>query len=195
MGLDLRGTPVASKSAKETAQKAFDVLAEIQEQVAMMGLPDYPKPTNAPRPLSDIDVGSLSNRELETQMTSYVAYAMYVMPKVAEAEASYKIAVANLKKITANLKVGLFKDKTSKAEIDARVTDSPEYQEYELETLKLFAIKEILDSHYKAYSKQASALSRVIELRKLEYEQAVREASVGKYRRPAGGIPAGLRRT
>jgi hypothetical protein len=162
-----------------------------------MGLPEYPKPKTAPEPLCDIDVGALTNRELETQMANYVAYAMYIAPKLAEAEAAYKISTANMKAVAASLKVSLYKDRVPKSEIDARVLVAPEYIEQELEHLKLYATKEILEAHYKAYSKQAGALSRFVELRKLEYEQEVRQHSVSTFKgrpRPTAGLPPELRR-
>ena len=49
MSLNLRGTPVVSRRTAERNQKALDILEEIQEQVARMGLPEYPKPTSQPR--------------------------------------------------------------------------------------------------------------------------------------------------
>lgn len=194
-GLNLKGTPISSRNTQERTKRALDILEEIQQQVKKMGLPEYPKPTTQPTPLSDLDVGALSNRELETQMASYVAYAMFLAPKLAEAEAAYKISTANMKAVAASLKVSLFKDEVPKSEIDARVSVAPEYIEQELEHLKLFATKQILEAHYKAYSKQAGALSRIVELRKLEYEQETRQHNVGSFKRPAGGgLPRELRR-
>jgi hypothetical protein len=194
MGLDLRGTPVTSSRTQERTRKALDILAEIQEQVAQMGLPEYPRPDNVPQALADIDVGALSNRELETQMAAYIAWGAYVSTKLAEAEVAYRASTINMKAIAASLKVSLFKDQVPKAEIDARVHVAPEYVDQELEHLKLYATKEILAAHYKAYSKQAGALSRFVELRKLEYEQEMRSQNVAGYRRPTGGLPASLRR-
>jgi hypothetical protein len=192
MGLDLKGVPVTSRSTKERTRKALDILEEIQAQVAKMGLPEYPKPATAPTPLCDLDVGSLSNRELETQMTSYVAYAQYISPKLAEAESAYKISSANLKAVAASLKVSLFRDDVPKAELQARIATAPEYIEQELEHLKLYATRTILESYYQSYSKQAAGLSRIIELRKLEFEQELRANSVGSHKR--GGLPGKFRR-
>lgn len=194
MGLNLRGTPITSARTQERTRKALDILAEIQQQVMQMGLPEYPRPGNVPEALADLDVGALSNRELETQMAAYIAWGAYVSTKLAEAEVAYRASTLNMKAIAASLKVSLFADQVPKAEIDARVHVAPEYVEQELEHLKLYATKEILAAHYKAYSKQASALSRFVELRKLEYEQEMRSQNVAGYRRPAGGLPASLRR-
>lgn len=192
-GLNLKGAPVASKAAQDRAQHAFDILAEIQEMVTKMGLPEYPKPKVAPTPLSDLDISALSNQEVAAQMANYIAYAQYVGAKLAEAEAAYRISASNLKQIAASLKVSLFKDQIPKGEVDARIQTSPEFQKHEYEHLKLYATKSILAAYYKSYSKQAAALSRIVELRKLEFEQEHRTNNVGSYRRE-GGLPGKLRR-
>lgn len=192
-GLNLRGTPVVSKDKARRAQEAFEILGEVQEMVRKMGLPPYPKPEAAPTPLCELEMEALSNQEVAAQMVNYIAYAQYVSTKLAEAEAAYKISEVNLKQIAANLKVALFSDGVAKAEVSARIQDSSEYQKYEQEHLKLFATKSILSAYYKSYSRQAAALSRVVELRKLEFEQEHRANNVNSHKRP-GGIPGRLRR-
>lgn len=195
-GLKLRGIPVESQRTKLRTQKALDILEEMQHRAGQLGLPEYPKPTNTPDPLSDVDIEALANRELEQLMATYTAWATYIMPKLAETEAAYKISASNLKAVAADLKVHLFKDGVPKSEVGARVLDSPVYMEYELEHLKLFATKEILEAHYNAYSKQAAVLSRIVELRKLEYEQTLRQQSIGNYRPKAHtSIQGSFRRT
>ncbi len=195
MGLRLKGTPIASKATQERAQKAMDVLADVQAEVEKMGLPPYPKPKTLPDPLSDIEVGSLSNRELETQMAAYIAYAAYVGTKLAEADVAYRAATSNLKAVQASLEVDLFKDRVPKNEIRARVKVAPEFVDRELEQLKMFAIKTILEAHHKSYSTSAQTLSRSIETRKLEYEQALREHNAASFKpRPQrGGLPTAVR--
>lgn len=197
--LDLKGTAVASASTKARTTKALDILEEVQAMAGKMGLHAFPRPSTAPASLAELDPGSLSNRDLESAMTAYVAYASYIEPKLAEAESAYKISTANLKSVASSLKLSLFADGTRTAEVDARVNTSPEYIEYELEHLKLYATKEILAAHHHAYSKQAGALSRIIELRKLEFEQQHRLNNVGNHRpgdRPhsRGGLPGTIRR-
>jgi hypothetical protein len=200
MGLNLKGTPATSNATIKRTKRALDLVTEIREEIAAMGIHPYPQPKTAPTPLSDLDVGSLSNRELETHMTNYVAYAQYVGPKLAETEAAYKVSGANLKAVAASQKVSLMKDGIPKNQIDSRVTESQDYAEAELEYLKLYAIKQVLASYYKSYSRQASALSRIVELRKLEYEQDLRQHNVARYKpgherpRAGGGVPGNLRR-
>ncbi len=184
MGLDLKGVPVAPRRTKERSRKALELLEDIQQRVTAMGLAPYPRPTNAPEALGDLDIESLSNRELEKQFAHYVAYGAYVATKLAEAEIALKIAAKHIEALTASLKVTLFKDEVAKSEIMARVKDSPEYEEADLEHLKCFAIKEILESHHRAYRTQAQALSRVIELRKLEFEQELRGQSIAGFKAP-----------
>lgn len=197
MGLNLGGTPVTSNNTKERIQRGLEILEDIQEQMAGMGLTEYPKPKTTPEPLGDLDLSAMENRELEGLMAKYTGYAAYVGTKLAEAEVAYKVSTAAMKAVSASLKVSLYKDGSPKTEIDAKIQVAPEYIEYELEHLKLYATKEILDAHYKAYSRSAQAVSRTIEVRKLEYEQDARQHSVGGFKgRPStGGLPArGIRR-
>lgn len=196
-GLDLKGVPVTSRSTQERTKKALDILAEIQGQMAAMGLQPYPQPKKMPEPLDADLLAGLSNRELETQLAAYTGYAAFLQTKLVEAQIAYKASSINLGAVKASLKASLFKDKVPKSEVDAKVNTAPEFIEHELEHLKLFAIKEILEAHYNAYSKQAATVSRVIELRKLEYEQETRSHNVASYKpRPGapGGLPGNLRR-
>lgn len=206
-GLKLQGTPVASKAPERRLQKAGEVLAEIKQEIRKMGMPDYPQPTTKLTPLSDVDLESLSDRDLGNHLLTYTAFASYTMPKVAELEAAYKISEMAFKQVIAELKLNLFKDSTAKSEIDARVQASPKYLEFELEKLKLYAMREILTAHLEAYQKQAAAISRVIEVRKMEHEMQARANNATAWRgnhpshqhqRPApadqGGLPGGIRR-
>ncbi|OHD24329.1 MAG: hypothetical protein A2Y38_09170 [Spirochaetes bacterium GWB1_59_5] len=148
-----------------------------------LGLPEYPRPRSTPRPLDDAGVAGLSNPDLGQLYVEYVAYAQYVNGQLAELEAGYRIAVANLKQLDAKLKSQLFAAGTAKAEIPALVKDNPVYLEFELEVLKLYAMKSIVDAHYRAYDKQAAGLSRVITLREMEFQQELRGAGIGGMRK------------
>lgn len=185
MGLDLRSTPVMTKGAAASIKGAMDILADVQRSVRNMGLPEYPKPEGTAPPLGNLDSAALSNRELERYYTSYVAYAAYIGPKVAEAEAAYRISGSNLKQIAANLETQMYASKVPKAEVKAKVLNNPVWIEQELEHLKLFATKTILESHMSSYSNQAKALSRCIELRKMEFESENRANGIGAYKGPA----------
>jgi hypothetical protein len=120
-------------------------------------------------------------------MSQYIAYSNYLAPKVATAASALRISAANLKLVLANQKVSLMKTYVPKAELSDRAKDSPEYQEYELEHLKLWAMHEILEAHYKAYGKQYEALSRSVELRKMEFESSLRQSGVDSFKNRIGG--------
>lgn len=193
-GLHLGGVPVSSNRTKERIQRGLEILEAIQKQVIAMGLPEYPRPRNTPEPIGDIDLSAMSNRELEQVMAQYTAWAAYVGTKLAETEVAYKASSAAMKALTASLRVSLHKDGIPKAEIEAKVQTSPEFMEYDLEHLKLYATREIVGAHYKAYIRSAQAVSRSIEVRKLEYEQDARVHSVGGFKRPQGPPRGHIRR-
>lgn len=195
-GLHLKGTPISSKRVREHQQTAVDLLEEIQERIRKMGVMDFPKPEGTIQSLGSLELGAFTNREVETLLARYIGYVAYLGPKIAEAETAYRIGAANLKLVEANLRVSLFKDNVPKNEVVARVRESEEYIEQDLEQLKLFAVKHILAAHCNAYKEQAKAVSRSIELRKLEFEQEHRANNVAGHKGPAhrGGLPAGVRR-
>lgn len=181
-GLNLRKTPVL-RQGQTGIKGAMEILQEVQEDVERMGLPEYPKPQGSPPPLGNLNPEELTNRDLEIYYTSYVSYAMYIAPKLAVAESSYKISSSNLSHIKANIEAQLYAASVPKSEVKTQVLNSPIWQEQELEHLKLFATKTILEAHYKAYSKQAQALSRIVELRKLEFEAEQRSNGIGGFKR------------
>ena len=192
MSLNLKKAAVVPVAAQERAKDAFSILAEVQDSVRRMGIPEYPRPEGSPPSLAEVDTGSLSNRELETFYSKYVAYAQYLGPKLAEAETAHKISQSNLKHLEATIKADLTAKQVPKTEHATQVKENAVYLENEIEDLKLFATKTILAAYYKAYANQAKAISRIIELRKLEQEQAVRQNSIGSYK--PGGPPSGFRR-
>lgn len=190
--LNLRKRPVVSQHEINRGKAAFDILEEVQQRVRDMGIPEYPQPKNTPTPLGNLEVGKLSNRDIETYYTQYVAYAQYLAPKLAEVESAYKISESNMKHVVATLKVELVKDQVPKAEHDALVKENEIYLQQEIEHLKLFATKEILSAYHSGYVNQAKAMSRVVELRKLEQEQEARGNNMKKA--PARSAPQGFLR-
>lgn len=188
MKLPLKGTPITSPRTKERVQRAHDIMEEIKEQMADIGLAPYPRPRNTPEPLDEELLESASNRELEKHLVHYTGYAAYLQTKLVEAQIAYRACTINMKAVKNSLKSSLFKDRVPAKEIDSRVALAPEFIEQELEQLKLYAVQQMLEAHYNAYSKQASAVSRVVELRKLEFEQSRREHNVSHYK-PGRGRP------
>lgn len=193
--LDLTKTPVTGNRAATHLQKSSDILDDVLRKIKAMGLPDYPKPKREATPLTELDIDALSDRELATIMAEYMAYAAFILPKLAAIESTYRISASNLKMLLSNLKVKLLKTEgIAKSELSDLAKDTPEYMEHELEHLKIMAMREILEAHSKAYSKQYDALSRIVELRKMEFEQTQRQQGVSSFRSRVAGKPGQLRR-
>jgi len=189
--IDLGKAPVLSSDEREQYKNAQEIIDEVEAQVEAKGLTKFPRPTGEPADLTQIDVTSMSNNELGQHFIRYTAYAQYVFGDLANIEAAYKVGAASLKLIEANLKSKLFAKDIPKVEIPALVREDPVRVEYELELLRLFAMKEILEARYKAYQRSADALSRIIELRKLDFDQSMRDANIANHRkrptRPSAG--------
>ena len=181
---------LVTKGDEDRLRSAYEILDEVKQHVEGMGLPPYPKPTTAPQPLDTVDLETLPNNQLGQLYAKYTAYAQYVGQQLAEAEAAYKLGVSALKMLEAKLKTRLFGEGKPKVEVPALVRDNEVFVEGELEVLKLYAMKAILDAHYTAYDKQAAALSRIVEIRKLEFEKEIRDAGIRKPRadRPKGNF-------
>lgn len=194
---NLTKIPVLSDDQKRSTQSAKDILAEIDKQAQDLGLVEYPKPRSSPVSLADLDLETLSNSGLGNLYAQYTAHAQWVYGQVARAEIGYKIGVSNLKQIEAQMKAKLFSQNIAKAEVPALVREDALRISYEIEVLKLYATKEILEAYYKAYSKQAEALSRIISLRELDFDMTTRDMGI-QGRKGAGyqkGRPPGdLRR-
>lgn len=190
--IDLGKTAVLSSEEQEQFKTAQEIIDEIEDQVASKGLAKYPRPAGEPADLTQLDITTMSNNELGQHFIRYTAFAQYVFGDLANIQASYRIGIASLKLIEANLKSKLFAREVAKAEIPAMVREDPIRVEYELEVLRLFAMKEILEARYKAYQRSADALSRIIEIRKLDFDQSMRDSSIGGHRkRPAQRPSAG----
>lgn len=170
---------VVTTETQEELKGAFAILEEVQQTMEKYGLPELRRPENEPPTLADLDIGSSSNRELETLLCAYTGWAQYLAPKLAKLEASYKISASNMKRVTATLLTTM---EGPRATAMARVREHPVYVEHDLEHLKLFATKEILDAYYNAFNRQYAAISRVIEIRKIEFEQHNRQTGVQSHR-------------
>ncbi len=185
-GLDLTKAAVLPAAAQKRAISSIDdVLKEVDLIIEKHGLHPWERPEIAPRSLAELRVEDLTSSEIEHLFAQYQTYAGYISTELARVSAAYKISSANLKKVEAGIKNQLFAAKTPKQEIVARVQEHPVYVAQANDHLRIFATKEILESHYGAWSKQAAVLSRVIELRKLELEQLARSGNLNKRPNPA----------
>jgi hypothetical protein len=183
MKLDLTKTPIVPADTEAEFQSAFDIIEETKADMEKLGLSEYPRPKSAPISLAEIgEIDRLTNPQLGALYVQYVAYAQYINTKLTDTIVGYKIAVNNLKHITAELTSRLHAKAIAKAEVTALVRRDPLYQRADAELVKFFAMKTLLEAHHKAYDKQASALSRMISLRELEFQQSLRQEGIAKPR-------------
>lgn len=181
--LDLSKTAFLSDEEWAQFKNAQEMIEEVKGKAEEMGLHKYPKPSTQPPSLADMDVGEIPNSQLSQLYSQYTAHAQWVFQEFTEAEIAYKNGVASLKLLDAKLKSKMYAMGMPKAEVPALMREDPIRTEYEMEVLKLYAMKEILGAHYKAYSKQADALSRIVEIRKLEFEQTMRASGISSHRK------------
>jgi hypothetical protein len=177
MGLNLSKTAVIDSDTPLQLKKAFDLIDEIDEYLhEEMGVEEYPKPRVRPDDLSEgiaDRAESLTNDELAVLHAQYVAWASFLNGRLAVIKAAHKLAVANLRKMKAQLSVELYaKDSIAKTEVADHILIHPLYNEFEVEETRLYMMKQILDARYDGYKRSADAISRLITLRQDEIEQA-----------------------
>jgi len=182
MSLDLSKAGVVDDGALQAgAQSAYDMLDEVKHKMLKdLGVKEMPAPKVEPEPIANVDVVTIDNRELGALHTQYVAYSVYLSSRLAEVISLERAARGNLKRVAATIKNELRAEGVKETHISAQLEIHPVYTEYYIEHLKLFMMKEIVESLYKAYRDMAAALSRNVTLRELEFQQQQREDNVGK---------------
>lgn len=186
---------VPKDAAASRARSATEIVQNAKETLREMGLEDYPKPDATPTPLGAVgDADSLTNSEIGVMYVQYISYAQYVGSKLAEMDVLYRIATTELKRLHAELSTQLVSRGVAKSEIPSAIRDSTAYQDAELEMLKAYAMKTMLQAVFSAYDKQAAALSRLMTLRELEFQGELRGTNM-KNTRKRLSIKSDLRRS
>lgn len=178
MTLRLDGVQLLNAEEKAQLKDADELIAEVKAKAEELGVSKYPKPRTAPPNLTELDVAELPNNQLGQIYTQYTAHAQYIYGELAHISVAHKYAVASMKQLEAKLKAKMYASSVPKAEVPALMREDGLHIAYELEVLRLFAMKELLEAHYRAYSKQAEALSRIIALRELEFGMQTRDAGI-----------------
>jgi len=182
--LDLSKVPVITEEDLPFEAMAEGILAQVAEDLQVMGLAPYPKPRETPPALDDVDISSMSNEEIGILHMQYTAYSAYIAGELAKYETAYRQASSNLKHIAATLRTKLYSQgKIAKAEVLDRVKDDGIFLKYETESLRLFTMKELTESHYKAFSKSADTVSRIVTIREMDQRREERGHNVGNIRK------------
>jgi hypothetical protein len=162
------------------AQEQVDQLLHgVEAELVRRGIPHPPRPEGHPAPLADLDITLKTNGELASLYTQYVAYGAYIGDELAKIEGLEAHAKKMLKETLANLKDAQFVKGVKGPEATARALKDPIYNSLDMAHLRLFFMKAILTRRYQGYTAQAAALSRTIELRKLDFEQSRRDGNLG----------------
>jgi hypothetical protein len=190
--LDLSKSGLVDKNTPRTMRKAFDIIEEVEAYLeAEMGVAPAAKPKGEqPEDLGDglaERADSLTNSELAILHAQYVAWAGYLNGRLAVIKAGHKLAEMNLANIRADLEREFFKTDIPKVEVPTLVKSDGLYREFQIEDLKLYMMKQILDARVRAYDKSAEAISRLITLRTDEV-QAQRRNPQNRGRRQRGKL-------
>jgi hypothetical protein len=191
MGLDLsRAGIVHEKDLEKRRTRTEELLQTVNNELAERGIPEVPRPSGHPTPLAEVDITTLTNDELTMLYAQYAAYSSYIGDQLAQIEAAEEDAKRNLRETIAEVKDALFAKGKKGPEVTAAAMKDPLVEELSLIHLKYFFMKAIMKRRYKSYITQGAALSRSIELRKLDMEQTRRTGNLG--RRPALPTPGGF---
>lgn len=177
MGLDLSKAAIIDDS---DLTKDLLSIEDIEAELHKKGLATFPKPKGHPKGLADIDINKMTNDEIASLHTSYIAYQAYLSTEVARTAVHKSSADRNLKMIVAKLKSTFHAQNVKEKEIAERVHLHPTYLEYEADYAQARYMHQILESYDRAYGKQAASLSRCIELRKMEMEGQRRVGNAGR---------------
>ena len=187
-GPDFSRTGVIDEARLGKAKERIDnLLREVEVALEERGIPEPPKPSKHPDSLADLDITILTNNEVASLHTQYVAYSAYIGDQLAKIEGLEEMAKKLLKDTLAELKDALFAKSVKGAEATASAMKDQLYRDLDMEHAKLFFMKAIMKRRYAGYVKQAAALSRTVELRKLDFEQGRRDTNIGAgAKRPPG---------
>lgn len=184
MGLDLNEAAIVDV---EELDLNLVTIEDIEAELEKKGFRTFPRPEGDLEALADVDVNQLTNDELAALYSKYVAYQAYLSTEVARAGVEKSAADRNLKQVTAKLKSAFHAKGVKEKEIIERVRLHPLYIEYDAEYARARYMHEILEAYDRSYGKQAAGLSRCVELRKIELQQAQRDGNLGRPGSPSFG--------
>lgn len=178
---------ISQRKVEEAKERVNEMLAAVTEELERRGIPEPPRPNSHPKSLADTDITAMTNAEVANLYSQYVAYSSYIGDELAKIEGLEEMAKKLLRDTLAELKDAQFTKGVKGAEATAAATKDGLYRALDMEHMKLFFMKAIMKRRYKGYISNAAALSRTIELRKLDYESIRRDGNVGlgNNKRPA----------
>lgn len=176
---------ISEKGVSSAQEMIQGMLTEAKDEMKARGILDAPRPKNHPEPLADLDINSLTNQEVASLYTKYVGYSSYIGDELAEVECLEHAAKKLLRETLGELKDAQFVKGVKGAEATTAAMKNPLYKELELEHTRLYFMTTIMKRKYSHYVQQAKALSRTVELRKLDFENHRRDSNIGRGKTPS----------
>lgn len=160
----------------------FSTLTHVRTKLAGMGIMEPQKPEFD---LPDIpgDLLEISDKEVGNLYSQMLAWDSYFSLQAAWAEAELKEAKNKLTLIVSKLKAGKKKD----VDNDSRV------QSAKAEVQEIEQTAGILETTHKVFSAKLRMVSRVIEVRKLDWEKNARDGGIRAQRYPHSRLGADKR--
>ena len=174
-GLDLRGTGIVDGKEVDSIPTGEELVEKIRERMVDLGIPEISAPRGEPPPtLSEIDTTELSMQELERMYTRYVSYAEFINPIIETKAAALRAEKSRLKLVNARVTKLLREEGVPKSDIAAMRDAHEQVAEVAASILMLEAECGIIAATAKVYVNESKALSRVVEMRKIDFEQSNR---------------------
>lgn len=183
MKLDLAGKAIIDPDEEVKLRSAYSVMEEIDDYLAeKMGIEPMPRPQRDTPDLSELvdRADDLTDAELAVYLMLFTQWASYFDYRLSVVTASHKLAERNRKLMDSKISLQLYTENTPKAEVPTRVRDHHMHILFESEELTLYCMKVILQARYKAFSKQADTISRLISLREQEFERQRRSSNINR---------------
>ncbi len=181
MGLDLDGAAIVDPETETELKSAYTIMEEVDAyMVENMGVSPMNKPEREAPDISELvdRADDLTETELATYLMQFTQWASFFDYRLSVVTASHKIAERNRKLIDSQISLELFAENVVKAEVPTRTRVHPLHVKFETEELTLYCMKQVLASRYKAFSKQADTISRLISLREQEIDRQRRGSNI-----------------
>lgn len=181
MRLDLDGTAIIDPNAEVELKSAYDVIEEIETYlVDEASIDPLERPKKEAPDLSELvdRADDLTDNELGLYLMLFTQWASFFDYRLSVVTAAHKLAERNRKLMDAKIATELYADNVPKTEVAQRTRVHSMHLSFEFEEVKLYCMKQILQARYKAFSKQADTISRLITLREQEVDRQRRGSNI-----------------
>lgn len=181
MALELGDKGFVDSAVLDRIPKGIDIIAEVEKRLESAGIRDIAVPTGEPPPsLTEIDATTLDLTTLEDLYTKYVGYAQFVYTALTRCEIVLKAEENRLRLTKRHVEQALIRGGMAKTTAAAEKETHADVEAVLTSVMIAQAEKSMVEAVSRSYTNQAKALSRVIEIRKLEFEQTGRAGNLNR---------------